>query len=192
MDSTLNYFGTEPRRKTGGWVFKLFLYLSFVWANVYPVASTVGTSFYFSYGNLISGANSQMTILVIFAMLEGLLGWLGFEIIFWLYRMFLSYKIYSFVVPVDELKNKSRLFYAIKNILYGGVVFLCFWFPYLYSFADLLNLILIVSLLILFSLHIQKRYSEPIIAHFVFKNFCYPVFVYECILIAVSVLEVLL
>lgn len=192
MDSTINYFGTAPKRRAGSWVYKLFLYLSFVWVSVYPVASTIGTSFFTYYGNLISGANSEISTLIVFSMLEALLGWLGFEIIFWLYRMFLTFKIYSFVVPVDELKNTSRLFFGVKNILYGALLLLCFWFPYLYSFMELFNLILIVSLLILFAVYIQKKYSEPIIAHFVFKNFCYPVFVYECILLAVSVLEVLL
>ena len=190
MDSTINFMGSASRRH-GGWVYKLILYLSFVWISIFPVASTMTSSFFFNYGNLIGGANSALSSLIVYAMLEALMGWLGFEIVFWLYRTVLSFKIYFFVVPIESLKNTSRFFYAIKNVIYGALLFLCFWYPYLYLYMQLFNIILIFVFLILYAMYLQYKFSQPIISHFVFKNFCYPVFVYECIMLVVSVVGVL-
>lgn len=197
MASNLTFFERNMEtKKTYSWIYKLILFLSFVWISLYPVVlglSSEGILFNLGLGgNVFDTSSSIFSDYLFLVLVEALLGWAGFEIIFWIYRWFLTMKIYSFIVPTSVLKNESRFFYAFKNLIYGVFVNLCFWFPYLFVYVEFFNLLLILGLLIIFAVRLQKKYSQPIIAHFVFKTYCYPVFVYECIILLFSILEVIL
>lgn len=189
MGSTLNIYGPVKTTKSYGWLYKLLLFVSFLWANFYIVVSTSSSSFLFSLGNVFDSGN--FSSIFFYTVLQALVSWLIFELILFIYRLFLSFKIYSFIVPVTSLKNESRLFFAIKNIFYGIIINMCFAFPYLYDYLEMFNLILVMVMLIIFAYHLQKKYSQPIISHFVFKCFCYPVFVYELLVLIFAMMGVL-
>ena len=89
------------------------------------------------------------------------------------------------------LKKTGIVFALTVGIFYGLFLNLCFLFPYLYQFAPLVSLASTFILLIFYANHLNKTYAEPIIGHFVFKNFCYPIFVYQALILLFDVIEVL-
>lgn len=191
MANTIGFYEIGKKKKTASWVYKLILFISFVWLSLYSAISTSFNSFFFSFGNAFDLGSTTFSTIAVSILIESLLSWAIFEILLWIYRTILSFKIYSFIVPADDLKKECRMFFAIRNVLLGIFVNLSFFFPYLYELLNFVDLILIVGLLIVFAVNIQRKYSEPIISHFVFKCFCLPVFVYECLILLFAVMGVM-
>lgn len=185
---TLNY-DLKPKVKT--WPYKLLLFISFIWVTLYPTISSMVGSFQFGYGNVFNTASENFPMVMSVVLTNSLLAWFEFEILFYIYRYFLAFKVYSFIVPSDRLRNESRLFFIYRNIFYGIFVNLSFLYPYLYELASLVNLIITLVILVVYANHLNKEYSEPIVGHFVFKSFCYPIFVYEAIYVLIQVWGVL-
>ncbi len=191
MANSLEYYSVTKKKTLGGWFYCLILVVSFLCIDFYITVSSETVFISFS-GNNIFASSQDIAYIFGLTVIEALIDWLVLEVIMWLYRTILSLKIYSFVVPAQTLKNECRLFFAIKNFLLAIIVNLCFAYPYLYSFVEAFNVLFLVLTLVTFAWHIQRRYSEPIIAHFVFKCFCYPIFFYECVVLLVSYLGVLI
>lgn len=170
-------YSKKPRRNS--WIYIVGLILSYVWLEFYPATLEFLTSFEHGFGDMFSDVNKFVVIEnVIF---EAIIGWIAFEIVFWVYRWVLSFKIYSFIVPMDSLKAESRLYCIIRNIILGLIYNLCFVMPYLYSFSIFFDLLVTMIVMIFYAKHLNSVYSDSIIGHFVFKCFCYPIFVYEAI-----------
>ncbi len=163
------------------WFYKLILFLSFIWVNIFTVSGIIVSSFGEGFGNLLDMSNSNASYFVFMLAVYAFVYWIVFELLFYIYQEYLSYKIFSFIIPKASLKKESRLFYAYYNFVYGIFVNLCFVIPYLHLYLPLISIILLFLFVILYSLHINKKYAEPIIGHFVFKNFCYPLFAIEII-----------
>lgn len=178
-----NYLMNKNQKKSRGGLVMFLLFVSFIWTSIYSATSTLSVSFYYNFGNLIDTSSSNFPSIVISILTEALFCWLSFELVFYLYRYILQFKIYSFIVPQEKLKVDSRIFFIYRNIFYGLILNLCFLFPYLYEFATLFSLIATFATLIAYSLHLNKTYAEPIVGHFVFKNFCFPVFLYQTIIL---------
>ncbi len=166
------------------WVYKLLLYVSFVWVSVYPVATSLSSSyFYYGYGNLFDVSSEYFISNLFTVLIYALIEWIVFELVFYFYRYFLSFKIYTFVVPLSKFRIECRVFYTYRNLIYGIFVNLCFLYPFLSSYLLFFSIVSSILLLIFFAYYISKKYSEPIISHFVFKNFALPLFVFEGIII---------
>ena len=180
-------YSNRIRKNT--WVYKFLLFLSFAWISVYPVINASVLSFQVGYGNLFDpGVPSTIFTSVL---VEALFAWASFEIMFWLYRYILTFKIYTYIVPMDSLKAETRMFFMYRNIFYGLFLNLCFLMPYLESFSVFVNVLVTLIVLVFYSRHLNRTYSDPIIGHFVFKTFCFPVFVYEGLCILYSMMVVL-
>lgn len=184
-----HYFAKS--RPINQWLYIFILYLSFIIVAIYPVTNSLVYTFELGYGNLMDSTNPNFSFILSSIFLDALYSIVIFEIVFYIYRFVLAFKIYSFVVPNDMLKVESRMFYFYKNIIYGFLLLLCFEFPFLYIYSELFNLIVTFTMLILYAKRLNKKYSEPVIGHFVFKNFCYPIFVYEAIVLLIKVVGVL-
>lgn len=186
-----NYlFGERKKAKNSGLI-KLLLVVSFVWISLYTATSSLVTEAYWNFGNMLDSTSENFGSVVLFIIAEALVYWLAFELVFYLYRFVLQFKIYSFIVPTDNLKNESRLYYVYRNVFYGLFMNLCFLFPFLHIYAPLMSLITTFVMLILYANHLNKTYAEPIIGHFVFKNFCYPLFIYQAFILLIDVIGVL-
>ena len=186
-----NYLFENKKKSYAGWVCIVFLFLSFVWISLYPAVCSLVSKAYWNFGDMLNVYSQNFSSIVMIVLTESLMYWLSFEIVFYLYRYVLQFKIYSFIVPLDRLKIESRTFFIVRNVFYGIYLNLCFLFPYLHIFSPLMNLIITFVMLLFFASHINKTYAEPIIGHFVFKNFCYPVFAYEAIVIIIELIGVL-
>ena len=174
---TNNYMLNRQTKPANSWVYKLLLFLSFIWTSLYTATCMVTDNFYLGFGKLLDSANVSTVVLLILS--EALVYWIIFEIIFYIYRWFLGFKIYSFIVPAEKLKIETRMFFCCRNLFYGLFVNACFVFPYLHSFLPLINLVVTMIVTLIYASHLNKTYAEPIVGHFVFKCFCYPIFVYE-------------
>ena len=179
----------EKPQRNGLVMFLLFL--SFVWTSLFTATSSLTGTLYLNFGNMLDTNSANFSSIVFIVISEAIIGLLIFELIFYIYRKILQFKIYSFIVPANRLKTESRVFYIYRNIFYGLFLILCFLFPYLYQFAPLVSLASTFILLIFYANHLNKTYAEPIIGHFVFKNFCYPIFVYQALILLFDVIEVL-
>lgn len=190
---TENYLFGNPERKksSNGWLVIVLLILSFVWTSFFTTASSLTNLLYWNFGDLLdfNSVNFGSVLTMVFA--EAISYWIVFEIVFYLYRYVLQFKIYSFIIPKERLKIESRTYFIYRNVFYGLFLNLCFLFPYLYIFAPVVSLIATFATLILYSVHLNKTYAEPIIGHFVFKNFCFPIFVYQAIVLFIDIIEVL-
>ena len=188
---TENYLFEKNKTSNNGWIVKLLLFVSFIWASLYTSTTALASELYWSFGNLLDTASENFSSIVFIILIEAFVYWFAFEFIFYLYRYVLQFKIYTFIVPAERLKTESRTFFIYRNVFYGLFLNLCFLFPYLHIFAPLVSLISTFVMLMLYSIHLNKTYAEPIIGHFVFKNFCFPVFLYQAIVIIIDVLGVL-
>lgn len=167
-----------------------FLILSFVWISIYPVLSSLTFDFYFNYGNVLDFASQMFSSALFYVLSSAILSWVGVELIFMFYRFILSFKIYSFILPAQKLKDEMRMFFIYRNIIFGLFLNICFIFPYLHSFSVLVDLLVTMISFICFANHISKVYSEPLIGHFVFRCFINPIILYEIIVVTINFLEV--
>lgn len=184
-------YNTKTARNDG-WIYIILLIASFMWVSVYPVISDLVTTYWLGSGNILNTSSMVFSDAVLRIVISALVSWLVFEAISFLYRFWLSGNIYSYIVPKTKLVNESRLFFIYRNVIYGLIVNLCFFVPYLYAYIEFLNLVITMLMALVFVYHLNKVYSEPIIGHFVFKCFIYPVFIYEIISIILQVWGVLL
>ena len=180
-------YAKKPRQNSV--IYSLFLVLSFLWLSIYPTMSSFLGEFTYGYGNLLSEGMISIVAVNVFA--EAISSWIAFEILFWAYRWILSFKIYSFIVPMDSFKAETRLYFIFRNVFLGIIYNLCFLFPYLFAYSVFFDLVVTMIVLVCFAKHLNANYAETIVGHFVFKNFCYPIFVYEAIEILCSILVVI-
>lgn len=181
-----NQTKTKPSK---GLIFLLIL--SFVWVSIYPVLSAMVSDFYYNYGNIFDFSSIIFSNAIIYVIVSALVSWIGFELIFIVYRFLLVFKIYAFVLPPAKLKNEVRTFFIYRNIIFGLFLNICFIYPFLHVFVTLVDLIVTMITFICFANHIKKTYSEPLVGHFVFKCFITPVVLYEILVVAINFLEVL-
>lgn len=171
-------YGTKKINQSG---YVFLLYLSFVWLTFFSSVNSFISNLYFDFGKLFVSTDqlfSTIYLVLIYALLELAV----FEILFWIYRNILSCRIYTFVVPDDKMKVEFRLYFILRNVILGVITNLCFLYPFLYNAYDFFKIFVTLLIIILFAFNIQKKYSEPIIAHFVFRNFYKPVLLYEIVM----------
>lgn len=186
-----NNLALQTKQKSNVWVYTLLLFVSFIWISIYPTTNVLVGDFTLGYGNLFDIANPNFSFIALLVVLEAFFSFIIFEFIFFVYRKILEFRIYSFIVPADKLKIDSRIYFIYRNILLGIFVNLCFFHPYLYMYVGFADIIITMIMVILYALHLNKAYAEPIISHFVFKNFCYPIFIFEALMLLIQFVGVL-
>ncbi len=184
----------KQRGKTplNGWLYIFVLFLSFVWCSCYTVETSLSGYIFTSPGKLFqfSSMNFYYEIALILAI--SVIYVTIFELAFYVYRFMISFKVYSFIIPLERLKADARMVYAFRNLLYGIFMNLCFLFPFLESYAMFASLLFTMIMMIDYAITINKVYAEPLIAHFVFKTFMYPVFLFEILTMLFNVGGILL
>lgn len=185
-----NYIYNTHQKSHKKWVYMLLLYVSFIWLSLYTVTMDATDSFRVGYGNLLDVDSVGFLDAVVLVIFEALFLFLEFEVVFYLYKFVISFKIYTFIVPPDELKYKAHIYFIYRNIIYGVFLNLCFLFPFLKIYSLFMDIVITLLMLIVYSKNLAREYAEPIVSHFVFKNFCFPVFVYEVLNILIMIMGV--
>ena len=181
-------YDKKPRQNR--FLYIALLILSFVWLELYPSTLSFVYSFEYGYGDVFGNENLLVALSTVFT--NAIISWISFEILFWIYRYVLSFKIYSFIVPMNSLKAETRMYFIFRNVFLGLVCNLSFLFPYLYMYEPFFDLLITMIVMVFYAKHLNVVYSDSIVGHFVFKNFCYPIFIYELFEIICGVWVVLL
>ena len=187
-----NYFEIYGEKKTlNSGLYLFLLYLSYVWVSIFPSTSYLATDVTLGFGKLFSPSSGFLFYEILYLLSYAGISMLFFEFFFLIYRASLQKSVYTYVVPADKLKADCRLYFAIRNVIYGIFLNLCFLYPFIYKFDYFFNVTITIIMLMVFAYKTQKEHSEPIISHFVFKNFCYPVFYLEIVFFILKIFEVL-
>lgn len=150
------------------------LYLSFIWLNLYSALSDLHDVFYVyeSYENLTLYLLFSVSVLV-------LIEYIIFELIFFVYRLFLGFSIYSFLIPKNVLLDKFRLFFIFRNIILGFIFNLRFFFPYINTYLCAIELIMNFIFIIALYFDLKKNYVDTLVAQHAFRMFVIPIIIYE-------------
>ncbi|MBQ8451162.1 MAG: hypothetical protein IJ538_00050 [Clostridia bacterium] len=176
----MNNANVNVKRGSSPIFYILLLFVSFLWLNLYPTINQLG-DFFIGYGNLFDFSNPNMTFIVSRVVIGAVVDTAIFELLFFVYQLILTRKVYFFVVPHDKFKVESRVFMFYRNMFLGILYNLCFLYAFLYTYALLFEILITLLVVILYAKHLAKHYSDPIIGHFVYKSFVYPLFIYEVI-----------
>ena len=152
----------------------ILVFLSFVWLNFYDTTAGINNLFINFAGMENLGLNLGISIFI-----SGLIDYIIFEFLFFIYRFFLGFSIYSFMIPKQVLLDKFRFWYFIRNIVLGLIFNIRFFFPYIASYLCIFELICNFSFIICMFFDLSKEYIEPLVAQFVFKTLSVPVVLYE-------------
>lgn len=159
------------------------LILSFMWLGFYQALCAV--NLYPTELIMGDAVSSIITELVI----SGLVNWIIFEIAMWIYRFALGFSIYTFIVPSQAIKDNIKWCFILRNIVMGGLYFLCIYFPYISSYLIIIDLICMFLVFVLFALRNTKMYVETIVRPFAFKGLMIPFIVYEFINVGLAVVR---
>ena len=162
------------------------LFLSFVWLYLYSTLSDLNDVFYSN-----ETYSSLPLYLVISVLLVVLVEYLIFELFFFVYRLFIGFSIYSFMIPKNVLMDKFRTWYIIRNVILGLVFNFRFFFPYIDTYLIILELIMnFVFVLLLFN-DLKKDYVEPLVGQYVFRTLLMPILLYEVYIVITQMVGVL-
>ncbi len=146
-----------------------FVFLSFIWLNLY---SSLASSSVLNF--LPSKRNMFLTIL-----LSGAFAYLFFELLFLVYRLFIGFSIYSFMIPKRALLDSFRVGFFLRNLVLGLIYNLRFAYPFLSTYLCVFDLLFNFLCFMFVYLYLSKSYVEPLVGQFVFKTLSVPIFIYE-------------
>jgi len=153
----------------------ILLLLSFVWLNFYSNYTNLNTMIFIDDSTF-----GSITSYIVFSMLiAAIVDYILFELFFFVYRLFLGFSIYSFMIPKYVMLDKFRIWYIVRNIVLGIIFNLRFLFPYISVYLCVFELILNFLFIICLYYDLKKDYVETLVAQFVFKTLTVPVVLYE-------------
>lgn len=165
----------------------ILLMLSFVWLNLYTDLADLN-SLTFTGGQNYVNLSSYLIFSVLIA---GIFDYLIFELLFFIYRLFIGFSIYSFMIPKNIMLDKFRFWYIVRNIFLGFLFNIRFFLPYVSTYLCVFELIFNFGFIILLYFDLSKNYVEPLIGQFVFKTLAVPVILYEVYVVIRLVVGVL-
>ena len=167
-------FQRNQRSAFSRWGLPLLVLISFIWLNLYSTL-TQANGLLVDHSMFVSATSYIVTIILFSGVIEYLL----FELLFFVYRLFIGFSIYSFLIPKNVMLDKFRLWYIFRNILLGIVFNLRFFIPYISVYLCVFELIFNFAFIIGLYFALSKNYIEPLVGQFVFKTLSIPVFIYE-------------
>ena len=159
----------ERNRKLRKW-FPVLLLVSFIWLGFFENYSTMQVELveYVKYNLLDFDMSTMSTISVIFS---GIIDWLWFEVIFYVFKMLLNFSIYSYTVPKSLMENRARFFMIMRNIFLGLFYNMLFFFPYLVNFTLIVRLVVDFSLFAFFFKSATRETVSIMIAPYVLRTY---------------------
>ena len=167
-------------------ILPVLLFISFVWLNFYDTTAEL---------NILSvnfaGMDNLALNIGLSVFVSGLIDYVIFEFLFFIYRFCLGFSIYSFMIPKFVIMDKFRLWYVVRNILLGLIFNVRFFFPFIGTYLCAIELVCNFVLIICLYYSLQKEYVEPLVGQFVFKTLAVPVVLYEIYQVIVLMVGVL-
>ena len=164
----------------------LVLFLSFIWLNLYASLTELNDVFF--NNEVYSSVTAYLIATTIFI---SLVEYLAFELYFFVYRLFIGFSIYSFMIPKNVLIDKFRIWYVVRNLILGVVFNLRFFFPYISTYLCVAELIMNFMFVFVLYADLKKDFIEPLVGQYVFKTLIMPVLLYEVYIVITQVVSVL-
>ena len=174
-----------PKRSLFSRLLPFLVCLSFMWLNFYQYIINGN-----SLGIAIDGV-SPLAILVSSVVLNGIISYVIFEILLFIYKFFVGFSVYAFLIPVRVFNDKFRMWFLFRNLIAGVIYNLRIFVPYISAYLCIIDLIFnMIFILVLFA-DIAKKHVEPLVRQFVFRIMVTPIFIYEFIVVIRLVVGVL-
>ena len=164
----------------------VLLFFSFVWLYLYTTLSDINDVLFVN-----ETFSSLPTYLIFSVLFVSLVDYLVFELEFFVYRLFIGFSIYSFMIPKNVLIDKFRMWYIFRNLILGLVFNLRFFFPFIGTYLIIIELIANFAFIFLLFNDLKKDYVEPIVGQYVFKTLVLPVILYEIYIVITQMVGVL-
>lgn len=159
------------RREGSSWLHKLlpvFLVLSFVWLGVFENYSLAASSMEL-FGTL-GGSEGFGDLFFSNAIIGGLIDWLWFEIVFYIFKLFCGFSVFTYTIPKNLFVNKARLFMVIRNLIFGAVMNAMFFIPqFIASFYIVIELIIDMLVFLWFVFAVTKETVDIMIKPNVYR-----------------------
>jgi len=164
----------------------MLLFVSFVWLNLYASLSDFNGALF-----LNEGYSSPLSYMITSVLILSLSQYILFEILFFIYRLFIGFSIYSFMIPKNALLDRFRIWYIVRNLILGFVFNIRFFFPYISTYLSVVEIIMNFAFVIVLYFDLKKDYVEPLVGQYVFKTLVFPVILYEIYIVITQVVNVL-
>lgn len=189
LNALNNNIDTRERNSLLRKFLPLFLVLSFMLVELFETYS----SFSAVNNSFISVAIQAETADYFFIslLISALLSWAWFEIVFYIYRMFINFSIFSYTIPRALLENKARCFMVLRNVIFGLVSNLMFFFPYIRAMLIVFQIIIDFLVFIWFAFAVTRETVDTMIMPNVFKGLLTPFVIIEGLSILIMIVEVL-
>jgi hypothetical protein len=158
------------------------LILAFMWKDFYYIVSSCSTRLGF-----IAGSQSLGTVLVFGLLLCAIIEYAVMYLILWLYTKILSTRPYFYLVREAEFKRAYKLSYLGMLIIYGIINNMLFIAPYLKLYISWFALVLSFAMILCTFLLLRKKIDE-MLRHLFFKMMVYPWFIYQIIILLLSLM----
>lgn len=182
----------ENERLKASLLFKLCPILLILSFAIYSMVDTLSS---FNEMALVNDSLLDLGMVSLYceAMINGLIYWLIFELIFFVYRFVIGFNLFGYIIPTAAVWIYFRCGYAIKNVVVGCIsMFLFVFFPYAYEFNILVDLIFTFIVFIIIMVKMLRRYSFSLINQYVFKAYSLPLIWIYILLIAFKFVEFIL
>jgi len=170
----------ENVRIAGGFAHKILFVvfiLSFMWLNLYSTLLAYNT---------ISIKADATTTFIVELIISGAFSAVLCAAVFIFYRFVLRFSVYSFLIPDLALKDNLKWYFIIRNIIMGGLYYLCIYFPLIYNYLPAIDVIVIFIVFVLYAMHCCKLYVERVVVPFAFRALLRPLIIYEFVILAIN------
>lgn len=165
-------------------------FLSFVWLCLFESVSGTEllSSLYYMEDVTLYSSTLYKVINVLFLTLAD---WIWFELIFYFYRMLISFSIFAQTIPKSLFENKARYYIILRNVFLGIFMNLLFFFPYLINFLLIVEIIVDFGIFALFFMSVSRETVSVMIMPNVLKSYFVPFMFIELIHVIIAVVGVL-
>lgn len=167
----------KERNSTMGRILPFLLFVSFVFVSFFDSYSSFSHTVYAASNvkSLLFGTDDLLLVMIF----NGLVQFAIFELLFFLYRQIVRITVIGYSLPVEAIKNTGRFYMVLSNILLGAVLNLRFLFPAITVFEELFEIVITVSMFVLFMLSIMRRYVHDIAKGQAFSVLVVPYLLFE-------------
>ena len=160
------------------------LIASFMWLCLYESFSDTAYNMFITS----SAFKSSLFVDLIFS---GIVNWLIFEVTFYVYKLVLSFSVFSYTIPKMYMNNRARLFMVFRNIALGIILNICFFVPALSAFEPLIVLVVDFVVFALLVKHMLKDRVHITVTSNVYKALFTPFIILKAVEMLFLMLEVL-
>lgn len=159
------------------------LILSFAFVGLYPGLTEVGADF-----NIFAEYNISVEIVISLNLLFiAAIQYLFYCVFLWIYKSILKSRPYFAFIGDRTFSDTFGLWYVAKNIVFGLILLLQFWAPYLANFFDIVNLVL-SFLVVVFTYASLSNRVDVVFKPMIFKMMMWPWFVWQALGLVLSLL----